>query len=202
MLDPPTVSAVAIVAAHAIIALQGSSMVSITIREIDHRPEHFSTYIDQVGEGDLHQRLRESLMLESLTDLAGAQRLASWAYAPGKWSVSELFQHLIDSERIFSYRALRFARGDRQALPGFEQDDYVRSAARDPRPFTELLDELRLVRRSSIALFSSFGREALLARGVCSGVEICAASLGFAIVGHQQHHLRILRERYLSSPAG
>jgi hypothetical protein len=171
-------------------------MTPITIAGIGHRPAQFSRYIDEVPEGDLHQRLRESLALEEQLDLPRLRARAGAAYAPGKWTVADILQHLVDTERVFAYRALRFARGDRTPLPGFDENRFAEAAGRDPRPFDDLVAELRLVRSSTIALFQGLGREALLARGTCSGIEIAVASLGFAIVGHHRHHVAVLNERY------
>ena len=171
-------------------------MIPITIADIGHRPAQFSRYIDEVPAGNLHHRLQESLELETQLDLPRIRSLATAAYAPEKWTVSGVFQHIIDTERVFAYRALRFARGDQTRLPGFDENNYAGMAAHDPRPFDEIIAELCLVRASTIALFAGFGRSALLARGVCSDVEIGVASLGFAIVGHHRHHVRVLNERY------
>jgi len=105
---------------------------------------------------------------------------------------------VIDSERIFAYRALRFARNDSTELPGFEQDDYVPPAHFDQRPWAELLDEFELVRRGNLLLFGGFDREAWLRRGVANGVGITVRALVYAIAGHELHHLRIIRAKYLS----
>lgn len=171
-------------------------MIPIAIADIGHRPAQFSRYIDEVPAGDLHQRLQESLELGAQLDLPRFRSLASVAYAPGKWTVGGVLQHIIDTERIFAYRALRFARGDQLRLPGFDENHFASMVAHDPRPFDELVAELRLVRASTIAMFAGFGRSPLLARGICSDIEIAVASLGFAIVGHHRHHVQILNERY------
>jgi len=171
-------------------------MIPITVSDIGHRPAQFSRYIDEVADGDLHLRLRESAALEAQLDLPRLRGIVDRAYAPGKWTVGGVLQHIIDSERIFAYRALRFARGDQCKLPGFDENLFARTAGLAPRRFDDLAAELRLVRASTIAMFAGFSREALLARGTCSDIEIAVAALGFAIVGHHHHHVRILNERY------
>ena len=173
-------------------------MISITIADIGHRPDQFSRYIEEVPDGDLHQRLRESSALEGQLDLSRFRAIATSSYAPGKWTVSGVLQHVIDTERVFAYRALRFARGDKTHLPGFDENLFAATAALSPRPFDEVIAELQVVRGSTIAMFAGFSREALLRRGTCSGIEIAVASLGFAMVGHHRHHLRVLNERYAS----
>jgi hypothetical protein len=171
-------------------------MFPISVCDIGHRPQQFSRYIDEVPDGDLHQRLEESAAIEAQLDLPRLRPLAGVTYAPGKWTVNGVLQHIIDTERIFAYRALRFARGDQTRLPGFDENAYARAAAPDQRAFDDLIAELRLVRATTGALFAGFGGQALHARGVCSDIEITVASLGFAIVGHHRHHVRILNERY------
>ncbi len=120
-----------------------------------------------------------------------------YAYAAGKWTLAELIAHIIDAERVFQYRALRFARGDKTTLPGFEQDDYVLTCGANQREKQDLLAEYKAVRESTIQLFKSFTDEMLGRIGVASGSEMSVRALGFVICGHQAHHLRIVQERYL-----
>ena len=121
----------------------------------------------------------------------------TFSYAEGKWTLAELIGHIIDAERVFQYRALRFARGDKTALTGFEQDDYVLSSTANSREKEGLLEEYKAVRESSIQLFGSFTEEMMRSIGVASGSEMSVRALGFVICGHQAHHLRIIQERYL-----
>ena len=120
-----------------------------------------------------------------------------FAYAPGKWTLAELIAHIIDAERVFQYRALRFARGDKTALPGFEQDDYVLTCGANQRKKKDLLAEYEAVRESTIQLFKSFSDDALASIGTASGSPMSVRAQGFVICGHQAHHLRIIQERYL-----
>ncbi|MCW5898372.1 MAG: DinB family protein [Flavobacteriales bacterium] len=118
-------------------------------------------------------------------------------YAPGKWSIKQIFQHLIDSERIFAYRALRFARNDATELPGFEEDAYALHADVDHRGFHELMEEHDRVRAATIALFGSFTPAMLARGGRANGQDIGTHALGWIIAGHAMHHMKIIHERYL-----
>lgn len=118
-------------------------------------------------------------------------------YAQGKWSIKEIVQHISDDERIYAYRALRFARADATELPGFEQDDYTRSANADERPVDELLSELDSVRASTIALFEGLPDDSLVRSGVASGHRMSVRAIAYHIAGHELRHANIIRERYL-----
>ncbi len=122
--------------------------------------------------------------------------LASFRYAPGKWSVKEVVGHLADAERIYAYRALRFARADPTPLPGFEEDDYVPAGHFDARSLPELLEEWRTVRAATLSLYRGLDAEALLRRGVANGRLVSVGAIAWLAVGHTQHHLGVLRERY------
>lgn len=117
-------------------------------------------------------------------------------YAPGKWSVKEVVGHLCDAERIYAYRALRFARADETPLPGFEEDDYVPAGRFDARPLGELLEDWRTVRASTLALYRGLDDQALLRRGVANGKLVSVRAIAWLAVGHTHHHLGVLRERY------
>lgn len=131
-------------------------------------------------------------LLGELDDAAGNGR-----YAPGKWSLKEVLGHLIDSERVFAYRALAIARGDRASLPGMDQDDYVAAAGFDRRPLAELVEEFEHVRRSTLALLSGLDDDAWGRSGIANGVSVTVRALAFIIAGHQAHHLGVVRDRYL-----
>lgn len=121
----------------------------------------------------------------------------SYSYATGKWTLKELIQHIIDTERVFCYRALSFARNDQTPLPGFDQDVFVVNAAANNRDYYDLLDEMKVLRKSSIQLFKSFSKEALLRIGVASDNNMSVRALGYLFSGHQIHHINIVKERYL-----
>jgi hypothetical protein len=118
-------------------------------------------------------------------------------YAPGKWTIRQIIGHLGDGERVFSYRALRFSRGDGTPLAGFDENDYVAAAPFQRVPIEDLLSELENLRRGTIYLFQSLDEEALMRRGEANGKETTVRSLAFIIAGHEHHHLEILRTRYL-----
>lgn len=121
----------------------------------------------------------------------------NFAYAEGKWTIKELIQHIIDTERVFCYRALSFARNDQQDLPGFDQDLFVVNSVAQQRDYNELLDEMDVLRKGTIQLFKSFTPEDLLKIGTGSGNKISVRALGMVMAGHQQHHLNVIKERYL-----
>lgn len=120
-----------------------------------------------------------------------------FAYAEGKWTIKDILLHIIDTERIFAYRALRIARLDKTSLAGFEQDDYVVNAFAGNRSMESLLDEYKSVRQATISLFSSFSSNALLQIGEASGFSISVRAIGYIISGHENHHTQIIKERYL-----
>ena len=160
-------------------------------------PAYFERYIRLVPDGDIIETLARQ-MEESAAFLAGiSEERAHFRYAPGKWSIKEVVGHVIDSERIFAYRGLRFARNDRTALPGFDENAYVAVAGFDARPLAELASELRLVRAASIALFRSLDEEALARRGTANDREHVARSVPWIIAGHELHHLDVVRKRYI-----
>lgn len=120
-----------------------------------------------------------------------------YAYAEGKWKIKDIIQHLIDCERIFSYRALCFARNDQTALPGFEENDYAAEAKGNTRTIMSLLTELSAVRHSTMLLFKNFTDAELLHVGTASNNQMSVRAIGFIIIGHQNHHQKIFEERYL-----
>lgn len=120
-----------------------------------------------------------------------------YRYSENKWTIKDILQHLIDSERIFVYRALCFARNDQTDLPGFEENDYVNEADANIRSIMELLTDLSALRNSTILLFKTFSQEKLLRLGTANNNIISVRALGFVIIGHQNHHQRIFEERYL-----
>lgn len=121
----------------------------------------------------------------------------SYSYTPGKWTVAEVIGHITDAERIFAYRALCVARGEKGLLPSFEQDDYMAAANFTSRPLAEITAEFQAVRQASIALLNSLTPEAWMRRGNVGGFSVTARGLAFVLAGHENHHTRILREKYL-----
>ena len=121
----------------------------------------------------------------------------SYSYKEGKWTVKELMLHVIDTERIFQYRALRFARADKTDLAGFSENDFVATSNANGRNLTSLLDEFVTLRKSTISLFESFSADTLLKIGVSGGNTMSVRAAGYLIIGHQKHHVDIVKQRYL-----
>ena len=158
---------------------------------------YYEKYVRLVEGEDVLRAIGDQIG-QSLATLRGVSPEDSLGrYAPGKWSLREVVGHLIDSERVFAYRALRFARNDRTGLPGFEGDDYVTAAGFDRRPWPELLDEFEAVRRATIPMFRGLDGEAWLRRGVASDNEMSVRAFAYNIAGHELHHLQIVRTKYL-----
>ncbi len=124
-----------------------------------------------------------------------------YRYAPGKWTIKEILSHLIDDERIYVYRALRFARDDAAELLGFDQDHYALHSGANQRPIDDLLDEFTFVRRSTIAFFNSLDDASLLRTGIADGKRASVRALAYHIAGHELRHLNIIKERYLGPSA-
>jgi uncharacterized damage-inducible protein DinB len=120
-----------------------------------------------------------------------------YQYAEGKWTIKEIIQHLIDSERVFSYRALRISRNDKTPLPGFDENDYVTNSNGKERSLQSLLTEMAVVRQATLSLFNSFSQEQLTKIGIASNREVSVRAIGFIIIGHQKHHQKVFSERYL-----
>lgn len=157
----------------------------------------YHNYISQVTEDDILEAFEKQSaafirFLETIPTVKYDYR-----YAEGKWSIRELLQHIIDAERIFAYRALRFARKDATPLPGFDENAYAINAKADKRSWDKLVDEFMVVRRSSELLFQSFDEDQLESNGVSSNSPNYVRALGFIIIGHATHHQKIIKERYL-----
>lgn len=120
-----------------------------------------------------------------------------YRYAEGKWTIKDIIQHIIDTERIFGYRALRISRNDKTPLPGFEENEYVDNTNANDRNIQDLLAEFSAVRHSNLFLFKSFSQEQLKRIGTASKNEISVRAIGFIIIGHQKHHQKVFQERYL-----
>ena len=121
----------------------------------------------------------------------------NYSYAEGKWTIKEVLGHLTDTERILAYRALSFARGEKQILPGFEQDDYVEEGFFNNRTIKDLLNEFIALREANILMFNSFSDEVLMRRGNANNNDFTVNALQYIIPGHVEHHLKILKDKYL-----
>ncbi|HLL71388.1 MAG TPA: DinB family protein [Pyrinomonadaceae bacterium] len=162
---------------------------------------YFDRYVSLVADGDIIASLGAQLE-ETLALLSGIpESRAGFRYAPDKWSMKELVGHMIDSERIFAYRALRFARNDQTPLPGYEQDDYIRNGSFDSCSLADLAAEFESVRRSTLYLFKHLDREAWTRRGSANDSEASVRALAYIIAGHELHHREVLRTRYVAAGA-
>lgn len=169
----------------------------------DEYAPYYGTYVSKVPDRDIlelleAQRVEIGRILDGVDEAQGAHR-----YAPGKWSVKEVIGHCIDTERVFASRALAFARRDPADLPGFEQDDYVAEASFDARPTADLVAELDVVRRSTIAFFAGLAPETWTHGGIANGSRMSVRAAAYVIHGHLTHHVGVLKSLYLSEePAG
>lgn len=159
-------------------------------------PEYFDRYINLVADVELLEAFDASIDQINKLDRSLFDKLEGKRYVPGKWTVHDIFQHIIDTERILSYRALRFARNDETQLPGFEEDLFGANTKANERTLTSLLDELIITRKSTKMMFENFDDIMLTRSGIASNKRISVISLGFTIIGHQLHHLKIIEERY------
>jgi uncharacterized damage-inducible protein DinB len=161
-------------------------------------PEYFQRYIGQVKEENLLTAM-ESNSVEAIRLFQSIpEEKSQFAYAEGKWTIKEVIQHIIDSERVFGYRALAFSRKDENSLPSFDENKYATYSQANSRNLDELIEEFFAVRKSSQLLFTSFSETQLSEIGMASGKSISVLALGFIIAGHCIHHLNILQERYLN----
>ncbi len=171
---------------------------------IINRPEateyapYYGRYISLVPQGDIQNTLDQQLGTTLRLLRVVSETQADSRYAPGKWSIKEVVGHIIDTERIFAYRALRFAWGDRTPLPGFEQDDYVRFGSLAECKLSDLAREFEFVRQGSLCLFRRLNDEAWQRHGMASDEEVSVRALAYIIAGHELHHVGILETRYLS----
>lgn len=163
----------------------------------DEYPPYYASYVARVSEGDLRQIMEEQVV-DYGTTLGGlSAEQALFQYAPGKWTVKEVLGHVIDSERVFAYRAMRFARRDETALPGYDENHFVANAGFNDLAVGDLLKEFAHLRRSNILLFDSFRDEVGSASGLANGLPVTVRALVYINAGHAAHHLAILKEKYL-----
>jgi hypothetical protein len=160
--------------------------------------DYYFRYIDQVGEGDIC-RILEAQFPETLTLLRSISDAKSlYRYAPGKWSIRETVSHLNDTERLIVSRAFWFARGFEDPLPSFDQNQAIATAGADERSWTSHLEEFRAVRAATLTFFQNLPADAWSRRGIASGNPFTVRALAYIAAGHVTHHVKILRERYMS----
>lgn len=157
----------------------------------------YRPYIEKAGELDLLRALKQgSENTESFFRSVPKGKL-DFRYAEGKWTIKEILLHLIDAERVFAYRALRFSRNDKTPLMGFDENNYVPISEANTRSLESLMDEYLKQRVSTLAMYSNFTEEMLKRSGTASGQQMSVRAAGFVIVGHEKHHLEVIKERYL-----
>ncbi len=160
-------------------------------------PDYAAAYINTVKGNDLLKVLSaQRKKIESLLEKMPKDK-RNHAYAEGKWTVKEVIQHIIDAERVFAYRALCFARNDKNSLPGFDENDYAAGSKANEKKWKDLVEEFSATRRATEALFNSFDKDQLENSGTANEKPAYVLGLGFMIAGHAQHHLNIIKERYM-----
>lgn len=169
----------------------------ITRPEPDEYAPYYGTYINEVG-GDCALTALEQQRSSTLALLSQVpETRAGFRYAPGKWSLREVIGHVADGERIFSIRLLRFARNDQTPLPSFDENLYVPEGRFEKRSLADVVGELTAVRDATLALVRSLDGETMLRRGTASGKVMSVRALAWVMAGHEAHHLKVIRERYL-----
>lgn len=160
-------------------------------------PEYFGNYINQVPENDISEALvnQTPLLREFLGSIS--EEKSNFAYAPGKWTIKEVVQHMIDGERIFGYRALCIARKDATSLPSFDENSYAENSNANARKWNDIRDEFLDLRVSTIDLFNSFTEEMWNIQGLANNKTITPLSLAFVTVGHVYHHIKVIKDCYI-----
>lgn len=159
--------------------------------------EYFKYYVSLVKEENIEKSLKDSYGLIKSTIENLDEEKGIYAYGKDKWSIKELLVHIIDTERIFCERALRFARNDKTELPGFDHDEYVKFSNANNRTLKSILKEYKAQRKSTIQLFKNFNDEMLKKSGKANGNELTVLTIAYIISGHELHHLEILKTKYL-----
>jgi hypothetical protein len=162
----------------------------------DEYASSFQPYIDRVPDGDVLARLERQGVESQALFAAMSEQQGAFAYAPGKWSVKRLLQHIADGERMFAYRALCIARGETTSLPPFDENAYAANDGSDSRRLADVAAELASVRAATLTLFRGFDARAWSRRGIANGKPASVRSLPWIVAGHELHHLAVLRERY------
>jgi len=163
---------------------------------ISPMPAFFDRYINLIGDIDILDAFKEYTPDNIYAEMDKLIELGDHIYAPGKWTIKDIIQHVIDNERIMAYRALRFSRNDQTPLAEYDEEVLGANTNAKNRSLIDLMHEFNIVRDSSIALFKNMSDEMILRSGTANQTEISALALGFVILGHPVHHMNIIRERY------
>ncbi len=164
--------------------------------DLPELPAFFDRYILKVDDLPLSVAFEKYSPTAILADLGKMKKLGDQVYAPDKWTIKDILQHIIDTERIMTYRSLCFARNDKTELPGFEENAYAQNTNLYDRTLEELMEEWQLLRASTRALYAGFSDDMLLKKGTASNIEIPVLALGFMLIGHAVHHYGVIEERY------
>lgn len=159
-------------------------------------PAYFDRYINLVEDIDVITALEKYGADFFEKERASFEKLGDKVYAPGKWTVKDILQHIIDAERVFAYRALRFARNDKAELHSFNEDAFAANANTKIRSVHDLLEEFANLRGANILFFKGLDVETMLREGIASGDKISVLALGFTMCGHAIHHMKVIKERY------
>jgi uncharacterized damage-inducible protein DinB len=163
----------------------------------EYEASYLKHYIDLVKDDNILQALKNQLSgaLQFLSSIS--EEKSNHRYAEGKWSIKEVLGHICDTERIFAFRALCISRGEKQSLPGYEQNDYIANGNFNNCSFKDLVEEFRLLRESNLVMIRNFSDEMMSRSGMANGKRISVRTILFAIAGHELHHLNVIREKYL-----
>ena len=159
--------------------------------------DYYNHYIGLVQEDDVLLALLRSKGESMIFWDSISEAKSSHQYDEGKWSVKQLLAHIIDTERIFCYRALSFARGEKQSLPGYDHETYALNSMVEDRSFSDIRNEQQIVRESTLALYRSFNSEQFNLVGKANNLDLSVRAIGFILVGHEMHHMNVVRENYL-----
>ncbi|NIJ54940.1 DinB family protein [Dyadobacter arcticus] len=166
--------------------------------DINPMPPFFDRYINLVEDLDIFEAFNQYSPETVYGDLAKLKELGNKIYAEDKWTVKDILQHVIDNERIMSYRALRFSRNDQTTLPGYDEQVFGANTMADQRTIDDLMEEFKTVRLATIALFRNMDETMIVRLGIAYQTQISPLALGFVILGHPVHHMNVIRERYYS----
>ena len=166
---------------------------------VDTIPTFYQNYFLLVREEQVLDALKNSSNELMVLVQSISEKQSEFSYAEGKWTIKELLVHMMDAERIFAYRALRFSRNDRSSLPGFDEQAYAPESNANNILLSDLILHIRNLRQSTIDLFSTFNSDMLLRSGFANNYEMSVTALGFIIAGHERHHINIIKERYLAN---
>ena len=167
-------------------------------KAINTSPQFYHTYIEKVNDLPLLEVLKHGGVDLFVSHLETLESIGNKIYAPNKWTIKEIIQHVIDTERIFINRALRFVRMDNTNLPGYDHDAYVPVSRANDQSLINLIEEYKVLRQSSCHFFNKLNVEELLRKGTANGNEMSVLAIGFILVGHPIHHFKVMEERYFN----